>query len=53
MLKGATNFFMDGSVGGAPQMVGGTAPPQVSAAIDAQARSGPGPQNVGVASLPN
>jgi hypothetical protein len=48
MLKGRYNFHLDGSVGGAPQLVGGTARPQVSKAIDAQAKPASGPAQSGV-----
>lgn len=48
MLKGKYNFFLDGSVGGAPQQVGGTARPQISKAIDASAKPISGPANAGV-----
>ena len=48
MLKGKTNFFLDGSVGGAPQSVGGTNIPPLSKAVDSRAPSTVGPAQAGV-----
>jgi hypothetical protein len=53
MLKGRYNFFMDGSVGGAPQLVGASPRPQVSTAIDASAPAMTGPAQQGVATIAN